>query len=263
MRTTIATLLMALIASACGSEPAGGGPDAGGPERDLSGTWELTSGTSTQGEIRIDANYRITLLFEEGSVSGTSACNYYGGNIAIDGDSFAVDGLGGTAMGCEPDVMQTEARYLDALMAADTMEQSSDALTLTGSDVELIFERQPPVPTAELEDTVWNLDGLIEGRGPGGVVSSAEPATLQLRSDGSLVGTTGCRDLTGKWQARGDEIATPELAAEGSCPARLQAQDGHVVEVIGDAFMVEIEGETLTIFSTRGDQGLIYKASRS
>ena len=259
MKTIVVGLLLALGAAACGSEPTGGGAGGRGT-RDPAGTWILVEGVSPEGEIRIDPDFRISLRFEDDSVSGTSACNHYGGDVTIDGSSFAAGGLGGTDMGCAPEIMEAESRYLAALMGATTIEQGSDTLTLTGQNIELVFEREPPVPTAELENTEWHLEGLIEGRGPEGTVSEADPGTLTLHDDGTLSGHTGCRTLTGTWEPHGDEIFTPELGAEGGCSEQQRLQDGHVVNVIGDGFTVEIEGATLTIYSSRGDQGLIYKA---
>ena len=34
----------------------------------------------------------------------------------------------------------------------------------------------------------------------------------------------------------------PELAAEGDCPPDLQAQDSHVISVLGDGFRASVDG---------------------
>lgn len=256
---------MVLVASACGTEPGGNGPGgspSGAPGGSLGGTWLLTEGQGPEGDITLVEGYRITLMIEDGTVSGTAACNSYGGNVSIDGSSFAAGGLFQTEMGCAAAVMRAESGYLAGLQAADTIASDGGELTLTGDDVELIFERQEPVPAAQLQDTVWELESLTEGLGADGVASSAHPAELVLHRDGTMTGTTGCRKLTGTWIARGDEIAMPELSAEGNCPDELQVQDSHVVGVIGDGFTVEIEDDVATFFATHGDHGLSYRAQR-
>jgi heat shock protein HslJ len=193
-------------------------------------------------------------------VAGTAACNSYGGNAQIEGDSFRVaDGLSMTEMGCAPNVMDSEAAYLDALTRVNTIARDGETLTLAGPETELRFEFLPPPPTAHLTDTRWRLESLIEGTGPEGIVTSAAPAQLVLRNNGALSGSTGCRDFDGEWIERSDEILFTQLAASGSCRADLQEQDGHVLGVLGDGFTAHIEGQTLTILS-RGDLGLQYRA---
>ena len=49
-----------------------------------------------------------------------------------------------------------------------------------------------------------------------------------------------------------------ELAAEGECPADLQAQDSHVISVLGDGFRASVEGQVL-ILTSSGGLGLVYR----
>ncbi|HSO50114.1 MAG TPA: META domain-containing protein, partial [Acidimicrobiia bacterium] len=140
---------------------------------------------------------------------------------------------------------------------ATTLAATDDQLTLTGAGVELVFNKLPPVPTAALTNTVWVLETLIEGDSASSV--GGERATLELFTDGSMLGSTGCRNLHGRYVVSGAEIQMPEFAAEGECPQELEAQDGMVVTVLGDGFRVLVEGEVLTLTSA-GNLGLIYHA---
>ncbi len=87
-----------------------------------------------------------------------------------------------------------------------------------------------------------------------------EPATLELRADGTLVGSTGCRSLSGSYTVAGDEVVFTEFSADGECPSELQSQDDQVVTVLGDGFTVEIDGDRLTLTSS-GSEGLVYRKS--
>jgi heat shock protein HslJ len=156
--------------------------------------------------------------------------------------------------------MEAESAYMDALQAVGEISRSGDVLTLTGDDAELRFELRPPVPTAQLVGTRWELESLIEGTGEDGLATSAEPAYLLLHEDGTIEGTTGCRKLYGEWREEGDTILFGTFGAEGKCPARLRSQDGHVVGALGDGFRPEIDGDRLTIIG-RFDQGLDYRAA--
>jgi heat shock protein HslJ len=85
-------------------------------------------------------------------------------------------------------------------------------------------------------------------------------ATIELRSDGSLGGSTGCRSFTGRWIEAGAQIVATELSMDQSeCPAPLVQQDSHVVSVIGDGFDPSVEGDLLTL-TDPGGVGLVYRS---
>ena len=109
-----------------------------------------------------------------------------------------------------------------------------------------------------LTGTVWVLEGLVQG----GSVSDAagERATLELFSDGSMLGSTGCRALSGRYTIAGVELTMAELSAHGDCPVELRGQDAAVVRVLDDDFRVEVDDEILTVTST-GSEGLAYRAA--
>ncbi len=205
--------------------------------------------------------FRITLDLRDENASGTAACNWYGSDVVIRGGSFATRGGSMTEMACRPDVMESESSYLAGLRAADAITREGDTLILRGTETELHFELMPPIPTAELIDIRWELESLIYGSSKDSVASSAAPAHLVLQSDGTLTGSTGCRELHGEWIERGDEIAFTTFGADGECSEELREQDGHVVGVLGDGFTVDIDGDQLKVFS-RGGLGLVYRAPK-
>jgi heat shock protein HslJ len=120
----------------------------------------------------------------------------------------------------------------------------------------LTYGLLPPVPDADMVDVVWVLDTLISGDAASSVQAEA---TLELRSDGTLSASTGCRDLVGRYVINGDQVVVTDLAAEGECPAELTSQDGHVVSVLEGEFTVEVDGNRMTLGAS-GNQGLGYTA---
>lgn len=255
-------MVVAVVLGACGGS-GGSEPNASDPNKSSStydGTWRLLEGRGPDGEVAVIDGYRVTLTVEGESISGTAACNGYFGDATIDGDSFSVPGVGITEMGCRRDVMEAESAYVSALSEADTIGRDGNVLTLTGDETELTFELEPPIPTADLVGTRWELESLIYGTGGGGYATSVEPAYLLLKKNGTIAGTTGCRDLYGEWTGAGDEISFTTFGAEGSCSEALEEQDGHVVTVLGDGFTVEIEENRLSVTS-QGDLGLDYRAA--
>lgn len=108
-------------------------------------------------------------------------------------------------------------------------------------------------------DTTWTLETLVDG--DVAMAPMGEPATLELRADGTFSGSTGCRPFDGQWVERGEQLlATTFAMGDVACPAELSDQDGHVVTVIGDGFVPTIDGDRLTL-TDAGGLGLVYRAA--
>jgi heat shock protein HslJ len=224
---------------------------------DVYGSWQLTSGSVDGQPIPIVDSHPITLSIGLDAVGGTAACNsyFYAGSLPV-GEGF---GFGVTEMACSPlEVMESEAAYLSALARVE-MGAAEDGLLLVGQggEVELHFKVLEPVPTADLLKTVWALDGLIQGDTVTSV--SGERATLELFSDGSFIGSTGCRDISGSYIVTGAEVQFTNWRAFGECPSELATQDSRVISALEGGFRVEIEEDQMTTW-VAGDEGLIYRA---
>jgi heat shock protein HslJ len=248
----IAAFGILLTVAACAEPGPGSQPDPTGV------AWELMGGTMDGDELTLVETHPITLTIEDDAASGTAACNRYFASVAISGAAIGFDGLGATEMACSPEeVMESERGFLAALSRVSEFSATEESLTLTGEGVELVFSALPPVPTAELTGTVWVLESLVDGDSVSSVMG--ERATLELYTDGSMLGSTGCRSLHGRYEVVGAEVSMVEMAADGECPAALQGQDAQVVSVLGDGFRAAIDGDRLTLTSA-GSLGLVYRA---
>jgi heat shock protein HslJ len=241
-----------LLALAAGCAEGGGGV----PPSDVLGEWELTDGTSDGAPLPRPATGRATLSLESGQLGGVSFCNHYSGTYRLDGNALRVDGLGGTEMGCEPDVMAAESAYLEALAGVGEARIEDEELVLTGDGATLRFGRVPPVPTSELAGTDWVLDTLVEGET---VSSVASGSTLRLEPGGTASGTTACRTFSGTWTAVGDELTVADLVTDDrACPEEIQRQDEHELAVLGSVMTIGITEDRLTLTGSGGN-GLIYR----
>jgi heat shock protein HslJ len=255
MKRIIMLALFALVAAACG---AGSGQIGSDQTPSVEGAWQLESGTLDGAPVPMVDTHPITLTVEGDRVSGTAACNGYGGELQISGDRFSIANLAATEMACfPPETMDSEQAFLEALIDVDSAEVTSGRLILRGSRSELVFTALAPVPEAELTNTVWVLESIVEGDAVSSV--SGERATLELFSDGSFIGSTGCRTLAGSYVISGAEVQFTSFGASGECPPELASQDNQVVTVLGDGFRVEVNGDLLTV-SASGGEGLIYRA---
>lgn len=225
---------------------------------EIQGSWQLETGTLDGDPIPTVPSHPITVTLDGDQISGTAACNGYGGTYQIDDGVFQITGIAVTEMACMPvEAMESERAFLEALLNVDGTAVADGKLVMTGSRAEMVFGQLEPVPTAELTGTVWVLDGLIQGDTVSSV--SGERATLEFFTDGSLIGSTGCRTLVGSYRTSGAEVSFTNFSANGDCPAELVEQDSRVISSLEGGFRVEIENDRMTIW-VAGGEGLIYRA---
>ena len=262
MRTKLTAIVaLALVVAACGDpgiadQPSGDGGDTTTSTTAPSGTapdgsWILVSGTPT-----VDG-FPISLTLDGQQFSGRAACNQYGGTITRSDSAWRLSEMSMTEMGCEPEVMNAEQAFLAALLEVSTWSIVDGALTLEGAEEPLVFIAAPQLPTDALVGTTWVLETILDG--DSATTPVGDPATLFLDTDGTVTGSTGCRDLVGTWTASDAQVFFPDFAAEGECSPEVAVQDGIVVTVLGDGFRPTIEGDLLTVTSM-GDEGLVYRS---
>jgi heat shock protein HslJ len=229
------------------------------PPPQVDGTsWVLIAGDGTGGAVERIDGYPITLSFSGSQITGTAACNGYGGSYELDGIALAIGDLSQTEMACEPvEVMTAERSFLANLLDVSELTISGDELTLASSATELVFIGAAKVPQSELIGETWVLETLIQGETASSV--QGDPATLVLNADGTFDGSTGCRAIAGDYVISGASVQFTSWGAEGECPPDLAAQDNLVVTVLGDGFGVEIDDDRLTVTSM-GNEGLVYRA---
>jgi heat shock protein HslJ len=257
---TVIVVLVALVLTACARfAPGGGGsasPEPSASAPNLGGAWVLRLGRGPDGEIVVPDDYRITLIFTGNEVGG-QACNHYGGRYQLSADgTFRLGAMSMTEMACAEPMMTVEAAYHAALNDVRAVAREGEVLTLSGEVTELVFDLLPPVPDAALQGTRWVLESLISGD----AVSSAQgDAWLVLEADGTMTGSTGCRDLSGRYVVRGDQVAWTDLRADGECGARLEQQDRAVLGVLEQP-IVAVDGDRLTLMLPNGE-GLGFRAA--
>ena len=85
----------------------------------LSGSeWQLED----LGGIAADHGQATLTFPEAGKVAGNGSCNRFFGSAEINGDAIKLSALGSTRMACPEPVMNQEAKYLEALQAAERFE---------------------------------------------------------------------------------------------------------------------------------------------
>ncbi len=245
------------VLAACGDDPAPPGSDVDPVEEPvatdgLNGSWWLVDGPV--GPI---PGHDVTVTFDGNEISGTAACNGYGGTVDLADGAITVGELNWTEMGCEPEVQALEQTFLQSLATIDTYRFDGDLLVLMAPDAEWTFEPSAPAPPAELVGTTWRLDTVIAGDSASNS-PDMDSAFIEFHDDGTLVGSTGCRRLEGEWANQGATIQIPFLSAiddptAGACEPDVEVLDGDIIAVAGSGPTVEVDGSRLTMTAPGGD----------
>ena len=87
---------------------------------------------------------RTSMLFgDDGKVSGSGACNRFGGTYALTGEGLSFGPIAATKKACPPAVMDQENRFFDAIEITDRFEiDDTGALILIGADQPLLTARR-------------------------------------------------------------------------------------------------------------------------
>lgn len=241
-------------------------PDDDGAEPDTSdplgdGTWQLISGTADGTDLSLLDSHPITIVATDDGIGGTAACNSYGGTAVIDGDSITLDTLFQTEMACMPDeTMALESAYLAALSRVDTIAVDGTTLTLTGEGVTLTFEAQEPPADADLENTAWTLDSIIDGDSVSSTMMGVGSEPTMTIVEGTITGSTGCNTFNGTVTVGDDALEIGPLATTRmGCEDGLMAQETAVLAVLSGNPAFTIEGPSLTLTLPDG-RGLVYRA---
>ena len=110
-------------------------------------------------------NVQATLAFpEEGKIAGKGSCNQFFGTAEIKGDAIKLGPLGSTRMACPEPAMNQEAKYLEALQAAERFEWKDPYLLIycKGFEKPLQFTRiktEKPVKPQKYSQVTTPADG--------------------------------------------------------------------------------------------------------
>lgn len=278
-RVLVAVAALAILAAACGegSSVPGAGPVTTSPVTTSPVTTspadaDFLAGTSWEARRLSDGDVISPVIagavptIEFGSngrsVSGSTGCNLYSGEVAVGAGTIAVSDVAVTERAClKPGVMDQEALFLDILTGADTFTLADGTLELRASAGFVAFEEPEPVVDVPLDGTLWTLDGLIAGDAVTSVLTTTSPSLRVDVANGTLRGTTGCNDFFGEVQILGEEFTVSELSwTEVACESQVMDQEAFILDVLQDVQIFDIDENRLMLFTTEG-RGLLYRAN--
>jgi heat shock protein HslJ len=126
-----------------GGSPAPG--TGGSASQDITGGWQLVSGTDSKGAISPGAA-AVTFTINGTSSGGHGPCNSFGATTrgSTTGQIDISIGIHTDIACVDPDVMTTESRYFAALNRVTNAALADGTLTLSGGGDTLVFSKGTP-----------------------------------------------------------------------------------------------------------------------
>jgi heat shock protein HslJ len=78
---------------------------------------------------------------EDGTVTGTSGCNEFGGNYTVEGDQITFSEVVSTLKLCDAPLMEQEEAMQQVMTETATYQIEGNTLTITNNDKVLVLER--------------------------------------------------------------------------------------------------------------------------
>jgi len=255
-------LVLALLLTACGggssSTTAG---DSGAPTAaDLDGTSYLSS--SVEGYDLVP-DTRISLTFEDGSLSANSGCNTMFGPYGVRHGTLSwTQGPAMTQMACADDRMQQDQWLAGLLQAGMEATLDGDALTLTSGDVTVHLETEKPADASALFGRTWKVTDLTTPSTATAIPDGVRAPTFEVSADGAVALDTGCNRGHTQATADGDVLTfAPVATTKMACPQPATEVEHAVLQALEGQVTVTIEGDTATL--DNGQHGLVVQLGPS
>lgn len=189
------------------------------------------------------------MLFENGTVSGSTGCNRYTASYTLDGDRVALGPIASTLMACLPPADAIERAYLVAFAGVARWSVEEGQLLLADEEGRELLRYEP----AKLVGT-WTATGILEGDA---VVSPLAGTELIARfeQDGSLAGAAGCNTYRASFTTDRMAMAiTPPGSTRKTCaePEGVMEQEAAFLALLPRAVSHRLDGSTLELLDAEG-----------
>lgn len=236
------------------------------PQIELTGTTWLLTTYNVGGDALTSAlsGTRLTAVFSaDGSVTGTSGCNSFGGPYSSEGNELSIGLLASTLMLCTDEaVMGQEAAYLTALQAAATYQIIGDTLELYAVDG-ILSAAFIAEPLQTLAGTAWQVISYNNGNEAVTSTIAGVELTAVFDEDGALTGMAGCNSYSATYRAGEDSITvSPPVSTRIFCesPEGIMEQETQYLTALETAVTYRIDGDVLEMRDAGGAVAATFRA---
>jgi len=195
----------------------------------------------------------ITMVFSDGSVSGSAGCNSYRAPYKSGVVSLKLTGpIAATQMSCKPAVDAQEAAFLKMLASVRRYRTRGTTLTLRGSSKELATFQ---VQSQALAGTSWRAVSYNNGKRAVVSVISGTRLTAVFDKDGNMSGSAGCNTYSGAVSAKPPSIRIGPLSATRkacSSPSGVMEQESEYLTAVQSAARYSVQGGKLELRTEDG-----------
>ncbi len=229
------TLLMitGIILTACSATP---------PKLEGS-SWILSSLSG----MKLDSDISVTLIFENGNVSGSDGCNRYNGSFTHTGNALKIGpDIVSTMMACDAAVMQQASEYQTILPQVKSFKIENNQLSLydlNGNELALFIKQD-----TELKNTSWQITAFNNGNQAVTSILPESEITINFKNDGTIEGNAGCNIFSGNYLTEGVAISVRNIqSTEKAClqPDGIMEQETQFLIALNSIKTYRIEGNNL------------------
>ena len=268
--TTWLLIIISVLLAACGSRDTGTPPVIPAPgdtpvveeptmipvEKLYENSWVLVAYGDPANPTVLPSNTLVTAIFDEdGSLTGTSACNQYRTSFSAssDGGLTIQPEIISTRMACSEDLMVVEQAYLQVLPSVVSFGFSPEGRLELSYPMEGDLEGKLVFVVGEvpLAGTAWTL--LTFGE-PGSLQTVPDGAVITaiFGTDGTLAGLAGCNSYATTYTAQDGLISVQPIAT-----TMMACEDGMELEqvyldILGSGETYHVVGKNLTITAQDG-----------
>ncbi|HEV7723136.1 MAG TPA: META domain-containing protein [Iamia sp.] len=198
----------------------------------------------------------LSIAFTDDQITVDAGCNRLSGTYAIEGPILVVTGLGGTEMGCEPELMEQDAWIAGVLTARPVFTpQAPDGLLLSDDDWTLTMAAagdEAADDDVELAGPEWTLDTLIDGEAASSVPEGVT-ATITFADDGTYAVAAGCNTGRGTYVEDATTLTLePPTLTRRRCDEAATSVETAVVAVLDGEADLRIDANRLTLTAASG-----------
>jgi heat shock protein HslJ len=254
-------VLLVLLVTACGDDDDDQPATASVAPTDLAGTkWVLSSYVANDEDV--DAAAVAALDFgTDGTVSGTTGCNNFGGTYLQDGSKLTVELGPMTLAACTDDATNAQERAIvDGLPKVASFTATGQLALLDDKGAALLIY---DANTAGLEGTSWTAIGVNNGNGGVEATTLTAMISAAFAPAGALSGFSGCNQYNAAYETSGSDgltisnVATTRMA----CAAEAMTLESQYTAALAKVTTYSISGVTLTLRDADGATQVTFTAA--
>jgi heat shock protein HslJ len=211
--------------------------------------------------LEVPQELSLTIQFQDGKVSGQSACNRFNGGYEIDGNSLTISELALTRKACPERLTGVDNVLVRTLRRVAAYSFDGPRLQLLNPNERVVLTYRP-FGAADVQGR-WLVIGLLN-RNQEAFSTPIEGTTItaNFKQSGQLQGNGGCNSYSGSYEVQGNTISIGDAAAtqkECAQPGGLMRQENRYFQALNQAVTFEVEGRNLVFFDGEGIRLVSYR----